>query len=63
MAVRKTEFALALNQVATERGIPIEEVLESIKTAVKVAYKKEYNLAEEEDFNVEVNGDTGEARI
>lgn len=64
MAIRKTEFALALNQVATERGIPIEEVLESIKSAVQVAYRKEYDLQEDEtDFVVEINPDTGEARI
>lgn len=63
MAIRKTEFALALNQVATERGIPVEEVLESIKSAVLVAYKKEYELSEEEEIVVDVNADTGEARV
>lgn len=62
MATRKTEFALALNQVATERGIPVEEVLESIKSAVKIAYKKEYET-ESEDYVVEINPDTGEAKI
>jgi len=63
MAVRKTEFALALNQVATERGIPVEEVLDSIKSAVKIAYKKEYEEAEVENYVVEINPDTGEAKI
>lgn len=63
MAVRKSEFALALNQVATERGIPVEEVLESIKSAVHVAYKKEYELDSEEEFQVEINPDTGETKI
>jgi len=63
MAVRKTEFALALNQVATERGIPVEEVLDSIKSAVKIAYKKEYEEAEVEEYVVEINPDTGEAKI
>ncbi len=63
MAIRKTEFALALNQVATERGIPVEEVLESIKQAVVIAYRKEYNLKEEEEFTVEIDANTGEAKI
>jgi len=63
MAVRKTEFALALNQVATERGIPVEEVLESIKQAVIIAYRKQYERAEEEEFVVEINPDSGEAKI
>ena len=63
MATRKTEFALALNQVATERGIPLDEVLESIKSAVVIAYRKEYDLPEEEEFVVQVDGDTGEAKV
>ena len=33
-----TEFNAALNQVATERGIPVEAVIESIK------FSFEYNL-------------------
>jgi len=48
MTIIKTEFALALNQVATERGIPVEEVLKSIEVAVLAAYKKEYP---KEDFS------------
>lgn len=63
MAIRKSEFALALNQVATERGIPLDEVLESISAAVKIAYKKEYAKEESEDIEAYVNADTGEARI
>lgn len=63
MATRKTEFALALNQVATERGIPMEEVLESIKSAVTIAYRKEYDLPEEQEFVIEIDPNTGEARI
>ncbi len=63
MAIRKSEFSLALNQVATERGIPVEEVLDSIKAAVKIAYRKEYGEEEIEDFRVDIDPDTGEARI
>lgn len=60
---RKSEFALALNQVATERGIPVEDVLESIKTAVKTAYKKEYGEVDIETIDVTINPDNGEARV
>ncbi len=63
MAIRKSEFALALNQVATERGIPIDEVLESIQAAVKIAYKKEYAENAAEDLEVVVNAETGEAKV
>jgi len=57
-----TEFNAALNQVATERGIPVESVLESIRMALASAYKKDYggNL---EEIEVDLNPDTGEARI
>jgi len=63
MAIRKSEFALALNQVATERGIPIEEVLESIKLAVKIAFKKEYPDYEIEEIDVSIDSDSGEAKV
>lgn len=67
MAVRKSEFSLALNQVATERGIPVAEVLESIAGAVKIAYKKEYEITDEEDasnpITTSINPDSGEARV
>jgi len=42
MTVVKSEFLLALNQVATERNIPVEDVLSSIEQALVAAYKKEY---------------------
>jgi transcription termination/antitermination protein NusA len=56
-----TEFKAALNQVATERGIPVEEVLESIRTALISAYRKDYGEAE--DIEVELDTNTGEAKI
>ena len=36
-----TEFSAALNQVATERGIPVKSVLDSVKSALLTAYKKD----------------------
>jgi N utilization substance protein A len=74
MTVIKSEFYLALNQVATERGITAEEVLESIKAAVLAAYKKDYAPEEEmvleegaeppeEKYRVELNDQTGEMHI
>ncbi len=57
-----TEFSAALNQVATERGIPVESVLESIKVALVSAYKKDYGK-DDTDVVAEINPETGEARI
>ncbi|MBI4136573.1 transcription termination factor NusA [Candidatus Roizmanbacteria bacterium] len=64
-AIVRTEFALALNQVATERGIDISVVLETIKGAIRAAYLKDYgeDLTEEDEIVVELNDKTGEAKI
>ena len=63
MSVVKTEFALALNQVATERGIAIDEVLKSIEAAVLAAYKKEYPKENTEKLKAIINPQTGEIKI
>lgn len=79
MAVMKSEFFLALNQVATERGISPEDVLDSIKSAVLAAYKKDYGIANGEDpdavieaeeteevddgLEVKINQESGEMHI
>ena len=41
-AVQRSEFLLALNQVANERGVGVEVVLETVKNAVLAAYKKKH---------------------
>jgi len=35
-------FAAAIAQIAEEKGIPLEKVIESIESAIAAAYKKEY---------------------
>ncbi|MEK7079270.1 MAG: transcription termination factor NusA [Patescibacteria group bacterium] len=63
MTIIKTEFALALNQVAGERGISPDEVIESIELALVAAYKKEYQGKEEEVLTSKLNRETGESKI
>lgn len=68
MSIIKSEFALALNQVATERGISPDDVIQSIEAAILAAYKKEEATPETEEneedgFKVKINRDTGEAHI
>ena len=62
-----TEFSSALNQVATERGISVESVLDSIKAALISAYKKDAKEQGEDlelvEIVVELDPDTGEAKI
>ncbi len=64
MAIVKSEFALALNQVATERGISVDDVMSSMEAAILAAYKKEYPEHEEdEDIAIKVSKTTGETKI
>lgn len=62
-AIVRSEFALALHQVATERGIDINVVVETIKAAILAAYRKDYGADEIEQVTVELNPDTGEAKL
>ena len=59
----RTEFASALNQICTERGITPESVLETIKTAILAAYRKDFGLDEEKEYEVEIDNNTGSAKI
>ena len=63
MTIIKSEFSLALNQVATERGITIDDVLSSIEIAILAAYKKEYPDKFDEKIIAKINKETGETKI
>lgn len=64
MTIIKTEFALALNQVATERGISPDDVIVSIEAAVIAAYKREYpESLEDETIVAKINKENGETKI
>jgi len=57
-----TEFSAALKQVATERGIPIESILESIRLALASAYRRDYG-GDVEEIEVDLSAETGEAKL
>lgn len=63
MTIVKSEFSLALNQVATERGISPDDVIASIEAAIVAAYKREYPDKMEAEIVATVSRDTGEAKI
>jgi len=74
-----TEFNAAVNQIAAERGISVESVLESIETALVSAYRKDYDedlkagsdsysdsdseTVSEVEITAELDPLTGEAKI
>jgi len=57
----RTEFASALNQVCSERGLEPEVVLETIKAAILAAYRKDYGEAG--DIEVDLDPTTGEVKL
>lgn len=59
----RTEFAAALNQICAERGIEPDVVLDTIKAAIIAAYRKDYRIEEDIDYEVEINQVSGEAKI
>ena len=62
MAIQaRTEFASALNQVCSERGLEPEVVLDSIKQAILAAYRKDYG--DPEGIVVDLNAETGEVAL
>lgn len=62
-AIQRSEFALALNQVSTERGIDPAIVLDTVQNAILAAYRKDHPEAVIEEYKAELNPNTGEARI
>lgn len=65
----RTEFAAALNQIASEKGVDVNTVLEAIEQAAVAAYRKDLSLRGEEvpeDFDklvAKINPATGEISI
>ncbi len=63
----RTEFAQALKAVATERGLELDVILETIKQAIIAAYKRDARDRGEEtegmDFDVKIHPVTGETQI
>lgn len=63
----RSEFLLALNQVASERNISLETIIKTIEDALLMAYRKDRSLSgeivETEQFLAEINQETGEAAI
>ena len=62
-AIQRSEFYLALNQVATERGVNVDVVLDTVKNAILAAYRKDHPTIELEEYTVTLNPNSGEARV
>lgn len=62
-AIQRSEFALALNQVANERGIDPEIVLDTVQNAILAAYRKDHPDIEVEEYSATLDPNSGEAKI
>jgi N utilization substance protein A len=62
-AIQRSEFALALNQVASERGVDVAVVLDTVRNAILAAYRKDHPGIEIEEFEATLNPNSGEAKI
>lgn len=61
MAVQSQFFA-AINQICDEKGISRDKVLETIKAALRAAYRKDYGTKEQE-IDVDLDKHTGAATV
>lgn len=62
MAKLNAEFMRALNDIAEQKGIDKEVVLEALEAGLVSAYKKNYNTANE-NFKVDLNRKTGDIKV
>ena len=63
MIKARTEFASALNQVCAEHNIELEVVLSSIKEALLAAYRRDFGMDEEKNYEAEIDSSTGESHL
>src|SRR3989344_1049447 len=63
--VQRSEFSLALNQIASERCVDPQIVVDTIKGAILAAFRKDNPGIEDEidSYTVELNENTGETKI
>lgn len=62
-AVQRSEFYLALNQVATERGVDVNVILETVENAILAAFRKDHPDVVIEEYSVTLDRNSGEAHI
>lgn len=56
-----TQFISAINQIAEEKNIPKEVILETVEAALAAAYRKDYGERDQE-VRVKINEETGELK-
>lgn len=63
LLIMVSDFTAALNQVATNRGIPVESVISALEESLVAAYKRDFDYDEEDEITAKIDLDTGEMKI
>lgn len=53
----QSQFLAAINQLCDEKGIPRDKVLDTVKAAIRAAYRKDYGTREQ-NIEIEINDKT-----
>ncbi len=67
--IARTEFAAALNQIADERNIPVEIILDAVKAALVASFNKDFEAEAKkieengEMISVDLDSETGEFKL
>ncbi len=59
----KTEFALALKQVITDKNLPEEIIIDALKDAMVSAYRRSVNASSAQKVEAEVDLETGDVTV
>lgn len=59
----KTEFALAMNQIGSERNLPREIITQVLESALTTTYRKNANIMNSQNAAVKMDIDSGDMRV
>lgn len=59
----QTDFMIAVNQIAAERNIDPDEVLDAIKQAIATGFRRDYPEEEVETIEVDINEENGSISV
>ncbi|MEK7064215.1 MAG: NusA N-terminal domain-containing protein, partial [Patescibacteria group bacterium] len=67
--IARTEFAAALNQIASERNIPVDIILDAVKAALVASFNKDFDAEAKkieergEMISVDLDPESGEFKL
>src|SRR3990167_3767639 len=59
---QKKEFQLAIEQIAAEKNIPVEKIIETIEAALAAAFRKDFGTPDQ-NIKVKFNVEDGSSKV